>query len=296
MARHETIILEEPPDPEFIPMLDGHLHIEDYLLAQDLEYPEFSRLMAETLRDLHRAGHRLYQVEPFLQNLLDIHDRFANGAKPADLPSGTALYHVYQAEKEATAALLDFYTVSTQGPFEATLEAVKRFARADAQRFALRDQMRSHAIVDVITAPGHYYIEAGQMHYPLWRELRRRLPADCRLTIRFLMADAIRQMGFRGHLYGPGDVLTLYYRFHPHLRFRQEDLLAARALIYSKLIAKEEIGEATEPYPHTRDELEVSAITRRLSLEDCRQLYPRVLRAATRTAREMVAHYLAKVP
>lgn len=292
MVRHDTIILEEPPDPQFLPMLNGQVSVTDYLETQDLEYPEFSRRMAGVLRERHRAGIRLYQIEPFVDHLLAIHERFADGEGPSDLPTGTAQHHVYLAEREATAALIDFYAVSTSGTFEATVEAVKRFAHSDAQRFALRDRMRAEAMAGVITAPGSTYIEAGLIHFPLWRELRRRLPAGYPLQVHFLMADAVRSMGYRGHLYGPGDLLTLHYRFHPRRSFKEEDLLAARALIYSKLIAKAEITQAGEPYPHTRDELEVGALTALLSMTDCRRLYQPMLRASTATAREMVQHYL----
>ncbi len=298
MARHDAVILEEPPDPQFLPMLNGQVPIDAYLETQDLEYPEFSRRMAEVLRKRHRVGTRLYQIEPFIDHLLAIHERFADGEEPSDLSVGTAQHRVYMAEREATAALIDFYAVSTSGTFEATVEAVKRFARSDADRFALRDWMRASAMADVITAHGHTYIEAGQIHFPLRHELRRRLPAGYRLRVHFLMADAVRSMGYRGHLYGPGDLLTLHYRFHPQRRFQEEDLLAARALVYSKLIAKDEIIETDEPYPHTRDELEVGAVTARLSMVDCHRLYPPIRRASTTTAREIVQHYLRrkKVP
>ncbi len=292
MVQHDAVVLEEPPDPQFLPMLTGQVTIDSYLEAQDLEYPEFSRRMAGVLRERHRAGTRLYQIEPFIEHLLAIHERFADGHGPDDLPTGTAMHRVYLAEREATAALIDFYQVSTSGPLAASIEAVKRFARSDAQRFALRDRMRAAAMVDVITVHDHVYIEAGQIHFPLWRALKRRLPAGFPLRVHFLMADAVRSMGYRGHLYGPGDLLTLHYRFHPQRRFQAEDLLAARALIYSKLIAKEEIVDADEPYPHTRDELEVSAMTAHLSMGDCRRLYPAIRRASTSTAREMVQHYL----
>ena len=215
MGRHDTVVLEEPPDPHFLPMLNGQVSIGAYLETQDLEYPEFSRRMAGILRDLHRAGTRLFQIEPFIDHLLAIHDRFADGQGPSDLPEGTLLHTVYQAERTATGALLDFYSVSTSGTFEATVKAVKRFARADAMRFALRDRLRAQAMIDVIKAPGSTYIEAGQIHYPIWRELRQRLPADYPMRVHFLMTDAVRSMGYRGHLYGPGDLLTLLYRFHP---------------------------------------------------------------------------------
>ena len=292
MARHDAVILEEPVDPRFLPMLTGQVAIDTYIEAQDVEYPEFSRRMAVVLRERHRTGTRLYQIEPFVDHLLAIHERFASGESPSDLPTGTALHRVYLAEREATAALIDFYTVSASGSLADTIEAVKRFARSDAQRLALRDRMRAAAMVDVIRACGRTYIEAGPIHFPLWHELRRRLPSGYPLRVHFLMADAVRSMGYRSHLYGPGDILTLHYRFHPGRHFQAEDLLAARALIYSKLIAKEEMIDADAPYPHTRDELEVGAMTARLSLTDCRRLYPPIRRASTATAREMVQHYL----
>ncbi len=292
MATHDTIFLEEPPNKRFAHMLDGKISIDAYLEDQALEYPEFSRQMAMVLRECHHAGTRLVQVEPFIGLLLSIHDRFANGARPQDLPEGTDIYRVYQAERLATKALIDFYHASGQDHFEDTINAVKRFARADAQRFALRDRMRARAMAALLKQSGKSYIEAGQIHYPLWCELRRRLPADLPIRVHFLMSRAVRELGYRSHLYGPGDLLTLYFRFHPQGRYPVEDLLAARALIYNKLILKEEIADDSGNYPHTRDELEVGRVSDRLSLDDCRRLYPWVRRASTTESREIVMRYL----
>jgi hypothetical protein len=135
-------------------------------------------------------------------------------------------------------------------------------------------------------------IEGGQIHYPLWHELRRRLPTGFPLRVHFLMTNAVRKLGYRCHLFGPGDLLTLHYRFHPRRRFQTEGLLAARALIYNKLILKEEIAADAHTYPHTRDELEVASVTDQLSLDDCRRLYPWVRRASTAESREIVMRYL----
>ena len=52
---------------------------------------------------------------------------------------------MYRAEHVATKALIDFYRASGRGKFDTTVDAVKRFARADARRFALRDQMRAES-------------------------------------------------------------------------------------------------------------------------------------------------------
>jgi hypothetical protein len=106
------------------------------------------------------------------------------------------------------------------------------------------------------------------------------------------MTAVVHQLGYRRHLYGPGDLLTLYYRFHPQGRMPTEDLLAARALIYNKLILKEEISADEGTYPHTRDELAVGSVTDQLSLDDCRYLYPWVRRASTTESREIVMRYL----
>jgi hypothetical protein len=292
MATHDTILLEEPFDKRFEPMLDGKVSIDAYLEDQELEYPEFTRRMARVLRERRQAGIRLVQVEPFIDRLFSIHDRFANGEGPQDLPEGTDLYRVYRAEHLATKALIDFYHISICDNFETTVDAVKRFARADAQRFALRDQMRAKALVVLLREPGKTYIEAGQIHYPLWHELKRRLPTGFLLRVHFLMTAVVRELGYRRHLFGPGDLLTLHYRFHPRSRFQNENLFAARALIYNKMIHKEEIAADADSYPHTRDELEVGSVTDQLSLDDCRRLYPWVRRASTTESREIVMRYL----
>lgn len=108
------------------------------------------------------------------------------------------------------------------------------------------------------------------------------------------MADAARQMNYRGHLYGPGDILTLLYRFHANKRIPGEDILAARALIHVKLIFKDEIPPVKELDPHTRDEIEVAEITKQLSYDDCRHLYPLILRSPVAEARQIVKNYLEK--
>jgi hypothetical protein len=102
----------------------------------------------------------------------------------------------------------------------------------------------------------------------------------------------VRAMGCHGHLHNPGDLLTLLYRFHPRTVFCNEDLLAARALIYNKLIVKEEISEGSEPYPHTRYELVFARTTAGLSWDDCRLLYPLIRQPPTATARAVVQHHL----
>ena len=85
--------------------------------------------------------------------------------------------------------------MSVYDTFEETIEAVKRFARSDARCFLLRERMREDTLVEVLSQRGAYYTEANLIHYPLWQELKRRLPIKSPLTMKFLMADAVHEMG-----------------------------------------------------------------------------------------------------
>lgn len=291
MAQVDTVCLEEPPSKAFLPMLTRELGVEDYLLTLDLEYPEFSRRMCALLQELYEKGKRIVQVEPYLESLISIHERFAEGASPGDLPGGTALSTVYRAEHEATAALLAFYK-AVSGGFDEVVHAVKRFARCDARRFAIRDRMRAEALAPWISRNRPVYVEAGQMHFALAGLLRKLLPGSVRILPRYLTAPKARALGGPAHLYGPGDILTLLYIFHPSGRDAREDLLAARALVYNKLIEKEETQEEDDTFFHTHDEIRVLRTTRKLDLEDCRHLYPSLRRMRSEEARKMVDDYL----
>jgi hypothetical protein len=206
MTAHDTILLEEPPDKRFEPMLDEKFAIDDYLEDQELEYPEFRRQM------------------------------------PIDSPC-----------------------VIRCGP------------RRWWPWFSIRARPTSK--------PGKFIVPSGTNS-----------GGGCRpvspLRVNFLMTGVVRQLGYRRHLFGPGDLLTLYYRFHPRGRFPAVNLFAARALVYNKLILKEEIAADADTYPHTRDELEVGSVTDRLSMNDCQRLYQRVRRASTTESREILMRYL----
>jgi hypothetical protein len=292
MRQHDAIFLEEPPESNFLPMLQGTVSIEDYLMPLDVEYPEFSRGMCRLLRDLRAAGKQIYQIEPFLEVLLGIHDFFANDHTPEDLPKNSLQYPVYQVERKATGALLAYYQVAIKGSFDQTLAAVLKFARADAARFRLRDSLRAQALAPLIERNPSAFIEAGVIHFQLWRLLRQELTNTNRLRSIFLSDFALEKIKESGHLYGPGDQLTLLYIFHPSIaETQQHRLLAARAIIYSKIIEKQEIVCDSNNFPHIRDELRCIRTTGKLSLEDCRELFPMIRRAKTAEARQIVADY-----
>ncbi len=290
----DAIFLEEPPAEGFDDMLAGTVGVDDYLMPLDLEYPAFSKKMCRLLRDLKTEGKSIYQIEPYLETLISIHDFFADGHRPQELNKGSLQYPVYLAEKNATGALLAFYRTVMNGSFEESIEAVKNFARFDAARFRLRDSLRAQSLAPLIENVQSAYIEAGVSHLYLWQSLRKRLSRPRRLKALFLSDDALKTIDLKGHLYGPGDLLTLLYIYHPHtIQSDREKILAARSMIYSKLIAKSEIDYGLQKLPHLRNELTCIWMTNRLSLEDCRQLFPHVRRSGTRQARQIVAEYMA---
>jgi hypothetical protein len=295
MRQHEAIFLEEPNSPDFQHMLSGELAIEDYLLPLDVEYPDFSRGMCILHRELHAEGKAIHQVEPYIETLIHIQEFFAEGGRPDDLAEGSLAYHVYRAEKATTAALLAYYQTVVTGPFEDAVDSVLRFARVDAARFRLRDSLRAQEMARLIPKYRSSYVEAGLMHYPVWRLLRRSLPSSARVSPIFLAHAARPALTEKGHLYAPGDQLTFLYIFHPAIHQTEwEKLLAARSMVYSKILEKNELDERLEAFPHLRDELTCIRAARQLSLEDCRHLFPLIRRAGTQEARRVITEFLVK--
>jgi hypothetical protein len=288
MRQNDVIILEEPPGHAFDLMLSGNLGISDYLLEIETEYPDFSRQMCEALRQLRHEGYLILQVEPYLERLLRIHDRFSEGQTPADLKDDRLLWPVYEMERRATRALIEFYHASAEGSFETQLAAVKRFAKLDAQRFVMRDRLRADTIAGLIENGQPVYVEAGQMHVGLAQMLRQRLPGPSKVTTDFLVADIIKAWPGPSPIFGPGDLLTLIYRFNPEFDGPLANLFIARALVQNKLITKTEILDTTDAFPHTRDEAESINLVQQLSIEACEHLLSIIGKMTTSEARRAV--------
>ena len=291
----DALVTEDAPSPEFTALLGGELPIDDYLMLTEIEFPEFGRRMCRLWQRLHQAGVAVIQVEPFIETLLEIHTFLAAGGSPGQIEKETIRGHVYQAEREATGALLDFYQASTTAGFSALVEATLRFARCDARRFLLRDRMRAEAIAALLPEYPRLCVEAGQIHLALARFLRRMTAARGTVQPVFLMRAIARRLDRRGHLYPPGDLLTLLYIFHPEAPdSARHRLLAARALIYAKVAAKNEIVQAPGLYSRTLDDLRTIALVNRLSYRDCHEMFAKIRRQAGAGARQALAVYLRR--
>jgi hypothetical protein len=293
MRTHQTILLEEPPFPGFSDLLAGRLAIDDYLLETDPGFPRFARALCHEMQELFADGHRLLQVEPFLDGLAEIHERFADGATPAAILADEGLRDIYLAEKEATGALIAFYAASRGSDFRALTDAVLAFARLDAARIRLRDRLRARAILDLAATGSRLYVEAGFIHFDLFRCLWAAATPGLRVEPLFLLQPEVARRGLHRRNIGPGDVLTLYFIVHDRLDNPLAELLAARSLIAVQLVAREELApEAAAPFPHCADDGLVNQLVDRLDLEQCRRLHARI-RGLDRSAALRLAAQLA---
>ena len=292
MERHGIIILEEPPSPKFPSMLEGRVSIDEYMLESESAFPVFERLMSELLQALHREGRKIIQVEPYLERLIQIHEHFAEGVKPEKVMKMPGLGEVYKAEKAATGALIRFYASSVNATFGRIIEAVKAFALEDAKRLTLRAELRARAIASLKRKDTEIYVEAGYIHYPLYLFLRRQFGEKERIRVVYLMQPVLKPMGAKRRNMGPGDVLTLHYALHGFLSSEMADLLAARSLIYIKLIEKKELVPGDSDAPHSEDELLINGLVDQLAYEDCEKLYGQIRFAKRKQALDVVGRYL----
>jgi hypothetical protein len=294
MKRHQVIVLEEPPSPNFTGMLKGAISVDDYLMELDSGFPEFSGQMCALLKELHREGRLLLQVEPYLERLLQIHELLASGKAAEEISRRVEFREVYEAEKRATGALISFYAVSTAGAFSAVVEAVKVFARADAFRLTLRERLRAKDIASLYRPGETMYVEAGYIHYPIYRYLRQEMDKGPEIKVVYLLAPVIKKLKGKRRNMGPGDILTLHYVFHNNVKEEMADLLAARSLIYIKLINKEELLPGKSGTPHVEDEIEVNRLVDRLDFNQCRELFQRIRLLKRRQAVEMTQEYMKR--
>jgi hypothetical protein len=294
MERHDALVLEEAPEPSFAAVLSGELEAAAYLEDIDPGFPQFSRAELDLAREFHRAGKAVLQVEPYLSRLLQIHELLAGGRRREEVEAQPDLREVYAAESLAGGALLTFYARAHTAPFPRVVAAVKEFARADAARFLLRDDLRAQALAPMAAAFPRLLVEAGYIHLALVKALRRQLGGTVRLRPVWFMAANSRPALGRPRPLGPGDLLTLRHIFKTPLSPDGEDLLAARSLIYIQLLEKGELAPGLDPAPHLTNEIQAYHLTAGLTWEDCAALYPRVRAATPETARREVRRYLGK--
>lgn len=276
MKEHDIIILEEAPNSDFNKMLRKKITIQQYTEDQYLEFPEFSKRYYTILRRLYQNGKKIIQIEPYMDRLFRIYEMFSDGKKPMDILADSELRDVFKVEKSATAALLHFYETSMGNSFSKLIESVKIFAKADAERFRLRDVMRADAISDVVSEE-RVYVEAGGIHIYLEKVLRQKLKSRFKIKTKFLLEPFIKELTGKSKFFPPGDLLTIHYIIQNKKDEAFENLQAARSLIYIKLLEKEEMLPTREnKAPHIEDEININKLISKLTFEQCEDIYVKI--------------------
>ena len=295
VQQYECIVLEEPPTPGFGEMLKGEMKVDDYLMLTEFGFPEFAKKQCLLLRQMHDMGKTILQVEPFVEELIGLHEFFAAEGRPDQIRAETRAGMVYDCERRWSDKLMKFYQVSSAGRnFSDLVRAVKNFARADAQKGRLRDEMRARALKDILSGYQSIYVEAGYIHFFLAAEVFAKKPASSRLETFYSMQVFFRERLGRRQILGPGDVLTLLYTWMPDYSGPRADILAARSLIYNKIVHKEEILEETDRFPHSRDELKAVQLAGSLDYEECKDVYREIRGLETREAMEKVGEIVER--
>lgn len=297
MENHDIIITEEASNSRFKDMLDNKISINEYLSEIDSGFPEFSCRLYKLLRKLHQRGKKILQIEPYIERLMEIHGMFFERKEPSEVLKIPELKEVYEAEKKATGALLHFYESSMGRSFEKIIDAVKNFAKADADRFCLRDQMRAKAISEILPEDKAVYIEAGAIHIYLEKALRQRLGKRRKVKTVFLLEPVVKKLTGKKQVIAPGDILTEHYIFHKRENENFENLLAARSLIYIQILEKEEMTPSeAEKTPHIKDEIRAIEIVNKFTFEKCEEIYGKIRFKNRQQALEVIQRYLDLSP
>ena len=304
MEESDAIVLEEPSNKFFERMLDGLLAPDDYVYKISEEtyvsvpaFPKFTERLCEVLRELRSKGKKIFQVEPYFDALERIYELIDSRGKESikDILRDPVLGSVYRAEKDAYVALYTYY-ITFSSSFDAAVESVREYAKADSRRIKLRLDMRSRRIAELVELgelKGKIYVEAGDIHQPLQDLLRDRI--DGQIDSCFALEKPSLEIsgGEMRFPQPPGDILTLmYYRGERDLE--KERLLAARSII--KIILqereKEKVPSEKEPFPHLAERIFLIKLVNKLDYDGCRELFYKIRgiprEKAKKIAREFV--------
>lgn len=296
------ICLEEPYDGAIYRMLNGEIKVEDYVSERDFSFPDFQREFYILMKEMYVQGKEIIQIDPYMSCLMQIHEIFSHGGTHKDLPPGHYEI-VYSTERAVSACLLKYYSLIPKGDFCDLLQAVMDFAKSDARRIKIRDEMRAEAIHQFLTKNPpesnfrRVYIEAGYIHQPLLKSLSHKLK-DFKIIPYFPASPIVRFYTSKKHIFSPGDILTLRYAFKGNKgeAFQPDNIvLAARSLVYTKIITKDETRPSEDlPYPHTLDEIWCYKVVNLLSLSECSEIFNQIKYMKTQEARHKVLTYISK--
>jgi len=274
VKRHKFFVLEEPETEELKKLLSGEMSAGEYTLWMDTPFPKYTEKLAETLLKI-KDEVEILAVEPYLQIIEGVHRAVEENTYDEYIKNRT-VRKVLEAEKKATGALLEYQEAFMARDFDLVVEKTIKFARADAERFVLRDRMRAEKIASIEET--NMAIEAGQIHFLMEIYLKDSLREVDVKSVN-LVHKAAEEAGIR-YVKNPGNELTEYFiREIAGLENSDVDceLLASQALVYITVVSKEEIlPSEKERFPHLIDEVRAARLARSLGYRGCRKFVEKV--------------------
>ncbi|GEM_PF-507182 len=282
--KHDVIILEEPYPDLINQVLEGGLDLSKYV---ELVYTEFSKFLEEQykiLTKLHKSGKIIYASEPYLAQLVKIYKHIERKTLHDALKQDKFLQFVHNIENIVSGKLLEYYDAVSSLDFEKAVKALLNYAKADAYRILIRDLMRASELRNIIryyTEKGYrkILVEAGLIHVVLVKALSIYFPNKVQVinTKKLLAERCLPDADLKVLEYShPGYTITfVYLGFLNNYNLRE---LAARCIIYNMLISKEEkYPTESDPCPHLREEYGILKLVSRLSFDECRKLFEKVM-------------------
>lgn len=273
--QHDVIILEEPYNENFEKMLRNEISIQEYVNNVYTEFPIFIIKQCEILRKLYNNGKIIYQIEPYLEALTKIYKAIEIGKFQEALSSDEFIRYVHSIEKFVNEALIKYYDAVLEGDFEKVIETLIEFAKRDAYRIKIRDEIRAKEICKIIEEFKHKFkkilIEAGYIHILLQDFLKKYCNVDTK-TINVVKEIANElNISIPPH---PGDLLTRNFLLNEDRGIEELKLYAARTVVYTMFIYKvEKVPSPVVKYPHLFNELKVLNFVNKLNYEQCKDLF-----------------------
>ncbi len=240
----EIIVLEEPPNDLFRDVLEGKISAKDYVESINTQFPRYTLELLSILRKF--SDREIYQIEPYLEEVEKLKHTNVGNEK------------VREMERRVNMAYIDYAESFIKSNFDEIVQKVVEFAKADAERFVMRDEMRAKAI----DFDGEVVVEAGLMHTKLVEFLDAEV-----VTVPELIAE---ELGTE-YLDPPGNVLTKTFIYGEDA---DTHLLAARSLVFVTLVEKGEmVPDSVDIYPHFIHEQKLVRFVNKLDYEKCKRVF-----------------------
>ncbi len=268
---YKCFVLEEPETEELKRLLSGEMTGKEYAMWMDTPFPVYTEKLAELLLELKERNVKILAVEPYLQVIEGIH-RAVDEGRYEEYVKDKIVRKVLEVERKATKALLEYQEAFMSKDFDLVVEKTLEFARADAERFVLRDRIRAERICEIsqkIPETPDFAVEAGQIHFLLEKYLE-----NCMPTRSVNLVEIASKMAGIKYVKNPGNELTEH--FIREIEGMESDadceLLAAQALVYITIVSKEEMLPSEScRFPHIIDEVRAARIARSLTYRGCRK-------------------------